>query len=63
MPLFSPEGYWDARTRLQEVDAAMEAALGFGLDRLHREATAFFKRTYTHVLFYHGIRIEAHSIS
>lgn len=56
-PHFSPEGYWDTRIRLQEVGAAMKAALGFDLDQLHREATAFFKRTYTHVVFYHGTRI------
>ncbi len=35
----------------------MQSALGFGLERLHREATSFFKHTYTHMLFYHGTRV------
>ena len=56
-PLFSPEGYWDSRTRLEEVDVALKKNLGFGLDQLRRDATAFFRHSYTHVLFYHGTRI------
>jgi len=56
-PLFSPDGYWDSRTRLEEVDVALKKDMGFGIDRLRRDATAFFRQTYTHVLVYHGTRI------
>lgn len=56
-PFFSPEGYWDVTTRLRDVDTALGATFGVGLDQVHNAATAFFRRSYTHVRLYHGTRI------
>ncbi len=53
----SPEGYWDSRTRQQEVHDALISKFGFGIEQVRRDATAFLRRNYSHVCFYHGTRI------